>query len=88
MTKKEIHYKYFFKLLEENNKNRVWSLQEITDRINKLLPTNLEVTRINVAKIIRYQTRYMVFKTIVEDKRTQERYYIFRKRLNGVYHET
>ena len=74
----EIHYNRFYEVVE-NPLNKVWDITRLSERINKMLPSNITLTEKGLRMLISHQQRFHIFKcrNIKLGKTTT--YYIFRK---------
>ncbi len=80
MTKnkiEEIHYKRFYKVVEE--KNKVWSVKTLLERINRMMPSNIELSENGLRALISHQYIYHTFKCPHTHNGKTTTYYIFRK---------
>ncbi len=75
---KEIQYNRFREVVE-SPKNKVWTINELLERINKMTPSNLELTKNGFRTLISNQFKFKVFRCRYIEKGKTTTYYIFRK---------
>jgi len=74
----KIQYNRFYQVIEER-KNKIWTVKELLQRINKTIPSNLELTETGLRALISHQYIFNVFKCSHTYKGNRTTYYIFRK---------
>lgn len=75
--KEDIHLKRFFEVIEER-KNKIWTIKELLERINIMMPSNIELSEPKLVNMILAQTRYRVFRNVSSVGGKKKTYYIFR----------
>lgn len=74
----KIHYERFYKVAGEV-RNKIWTVTTILEKINKLLPSNLELSETGLRALIGKQHRFKVFRYINCKQGKKTMHYIFRK---------
>ncbi len=78
MPLKEIHYKRFIEVVK-NGYDKIWTIDELLKRINRLLPSNIVMTERSLSNLIITQQQFKVFRC----KSHGKIYYNFRRYLPG-----
>jgi len=72
----EIQYNRFYEVVKEN---KIWNINKLLERINRMIPSNLELTENALRALISHQYIYHTFKCRHQYKGKTTTYYIFRK---------
>ena len=76
MPLNEIHYKRFIETLTKDY-DKIWTIEMLLNKINFLLPSNIEMTETSLRVLIYKQHHFKIFKCKVSNKT----YYIFKRNL-------
>jgi len=84
MPIKEIHHQRFIEIVEKIY-NKVWTINSLLNKINFLLPSNIEMNKDSLRLLISKQQHFRVFKYGTQQrkgtKRKHKTYYIFKRYL-------
>lgn len=80
MSLKEIHYKRFIEVVEKLY-SKVWTVDKLLEKINYMMPSNTEINKENLIKLITKQQYFKVFRCKSYQERKHKTYYIFRRYL-------
>lgn len=76
---KELQYRRFIEIVESENNNKIWNIDELLKRVNFLLTSNLEISKEDLQMLITRQRKFKIFR--YHSRIGNTTYYIFRKTL-------
>jgi len=80
MSLQEIHNKRFIEVLTKGY-DKIWTVESLLNRINFLLPSNIEMSERQLIFLINKQSYFYVFKCSLHHSKESKTYYIFKRYL-------
>ena len=76
----EIHYKRFYEVVKAG-KDKIWTIKTLLEKINRMIPSNLELTETGLRALISNQYKFYAFKYARCYNGKTTTYYIFERYL-------